>query len=101
MLFKKSKKIDDGRSIYVKKSRTQEVWHQFKKNKGAVVGLIMLIISAFVQIPFMYSSDDVVGTMTLVLETVQVTALVCSIIPVEAELKKRFDQDGKRKQEQS
>ena len=44
MLFKKSKKSDDGRSIYVKKSRMQEVWHQFQKNKGAVVGLIMLII---------------------------------------------------------
>ena len=44
MSLKKSKKADDGRSIYVKKSRTQEVWHQFKKNKGAVVGLIMLII---------------------------------------------------------
>ena len=44
MLNKKKKKADDGRSIYVKKSRTQEVWHQFKKNKGAVVGLIMLII---------------------------------------------------------
>ena len=44
MLFKKSKKIDDGRSIYVKKSRMQEIWHQFQKNKGAVVGLIMLII---------------------------------------------------------
>ncbi len=44
MLFKKSKKTDDGRSIYVKKSRMQEVWHQFQKNKGAVVGLVMLII---------------------------------------------------------
>ena len=44
MLFKKSKKIDDGRSIYVKKSRMQEIWHQFQKNKGAVVGLVMLII---------------------------------------------------------
>ena len=43
-MLKKKKKADDGRSIYVKKSRTQEVWHQFKKNKGAVVGLIMLII---------------------------------------------------------
>ena len=44
MLMKKKKKADDGRSIYVKKSRMQEVWHQFQKNKGAVVGLIMLII---------------------------------------------------------
>ena len=44
MLVKKSKKIDDGRSIYVKKSRMQEIWHQFQKNKGAVVGLVMLII---------------------------------------------------------
>ena len=42
MLFKKSKKIDDGRSIYVKKSRMQEIWHQFQKNKGAVVGLAWL-----------------------------------------------------------
>ncbi|MBO4217918.1 MAG: ABC transporter permease [Erysipelotrichaceae bacterium] len=42
--MKKKKKADDGRSIYVKKSRMQEVWHQFQKNKGAVVGLIMLII---------------------------------------------------------
>ena len=28
----------------MKRSKAQEIWHQFKKNKGAVVGLVLLII---------------------------------------------------------
>lgn len=44
MKFLKKDTSSDGRSRYVKKSKLQEVWHQFKKNKGAVVGLIVLIL---------------------------------------------------------
>ncbi len=87
------------RTTMSRKNRdTWEFAHDYCGRLWIKIGLIMLIISAFVQLPFLHSSDDVVGIMTLVLESVQVIALVCSIIPVEAELKRKFDQDGKRKE---
>lgn len=41
-----TKKASDtaAKNKYVKRSKAQEIWHQFKKNKGAVVGLILLIV---------------------------------------------------------
>lgn len=39
---KKANTLEQNR--HIKKSKMQEIWHQFKKNKGAVIGLIVLIL---------------------------------------------------------
>lgn len=62
------------------------------------IGLILLIPTAIVQIPFVHSSDDTIGIMSLVLETVQLIILFVCFIPVELKLRKTFDHNGNRRQ---
>ena len=49
------------------------------------------------QIPFAKSGEDVVGTVTLVIEGVQVLVLIGSVILVEKALKLTFDENGNRR----
>ena len=53
--------VDAVRSEHVKKSRIQEIWHQFKKNRGAVVGLVVFIFIIIIAIAsefmFDYATD--------------------------------------------
>ena len=51
-------------------------------------GIILLVPTVLVQIPFAKSGEDVVGTVTLVIEAVQVLALIGSVILVEKALKR-------------
>ena len=53
-------------------------------------GIILLVPTVLVQIPFAKSGEDVVGTVTLVIEAVQVLALIGSVILVEKALKRTF-----------
>lgn len=55
-------------------------------------GIILLVPTVLVQIPFAKSGEDVVGTVTLVIEAVQVLALIGSVILVEKALKRTFDE---------
>ncbi|MCQ2529312.1 MAG: SdpI family protein [Saccharofermentans sp.] len=59
-------------------------------------GLIILVPSIVVQIPFVHADDDTIGLMTLVLMMVQLVVVVASIFPVEKALKQTFDKDGVR-----
>lgn len=61
------------------------------------IGLIMLIPSILIQIPFFQSNDDIVGSVGGILCMVQVIVLIVSIFPTEAALKKTFYDDGSRK----
>ena len=61
-------------------------------------GVLMLIGSVLVQLPFMGSGEDVLGTMSMVLAAVQLAVLIGYILPVEAALKRTFDDDGKRRE---
>ena len=55
----------------------------------------MLVPTVLVQIPFAKSGEDVVGT--LVIEAVQVLALIGSVILVEKALKRTFDENGNKR----
>ena len=46
-------------------------------------GIILLVPTVLAQIPFAKSGEDVVGTVTLVIEVVQVLVLIGSVILVE------------------
>lgn len=61
------------------------------------IGLIMLISTAIVHIPFYNSSKDTIGIVATIVMTVQVVVLMLSIIPTEIALKKTFNDDGTRK----
>ena len=61
------------------------------------LGTALLIPTVIVQIPFIHSNDNVIGTVTLIVETVQLVVLIGSIIPVENALKKTFDENGIRR----
>ena len=61
------------------------------------IGWIMLIPSVLVQFPFYHSSEDVIGTVGLILCTMQMIVLIASIFPTEAALKKTFSDDGTRR----
>ena len=61
------------------------------------LGTALLIPTVIVQIPFIHSNDNVIGTVTLIVEAVQLVVLIGSIIPVEKALKKTFDENGIRR----
>lgn len=61
------------------------------------LGRLLLIATIIAQIPFVHSSDNAIGTMTLVVEVVQLVVLLGSTVFVETILKKTFDANGARK----
>ncbi|MDC7279520.1 SdpI family protein [Butyrivibrio fibrisolvens] len=80
--------------------KNKDTWkfaHDYCGRLWLKIGLILLIPTAIVQIPFIHSSDDIIGIMTLMLETVQLIILFLCFIPVELKLRKKFDQNGNRK----
>ena len=61
------------------------------------IGCIMLLLTVVVQISFFRSGEEVIGTVGLVLCTIQIVVLIASIFPTEAALKKTFHEDGTRR----
>lgn len=80
-----------------KNKDTWEFAHNFCGRLWIKLGIALLVPTLIVQIPFVHSSDNVIGNMTLILEAVQLVVLLCSIIPVEKALKKTFDENGVRR----
>lgn len=80
--------------------KNKDTWafaHAYCGKLWIKLGIIMLISTVIVQIPFIHSSEDMIGKITLIVESVQLIALVCSIIPVENALRKNFDENGGRR----
>ena len=79
--------------------KNKDTWkfaHDYCGRLWIKMGIVLVIPTVLVQIPFAKSSDHVVGLMTVVIETVQVILLIGSIILVEKSLKANFDDNGKR-----
>ncbi len=73
--------------------RNMDSWMFAQKKVGMLwekAGLIALILSAVVQIPFLFFSLDVLSIVSLVLMFAQLAVLLLTIIPVERALKKEF-----------
>lgn len=80
--------------------RNEDTWQFAQAYCGRLwkkIGLMMLIFSALVQLPFMNSREEALGTLTLVLCALQLIVLIGSVFPVEAALKRTFTDDGKRR----
>ena len=84
-------------SMSMKNEDTWKFAHDYCGKLWYKVGLIMLIPSVLVQLPFVKSSTDTIGIMTVVLETVQICVMIASIFPTERALRKTFDKYGNRK----
>ena len=80
-----------------KNKDTWEFAHNYCGRLWLKLGIALVIPSVIVQIPFVHSNDNAIGNMTLIVETVQLVILLCSIIPVEQALKRTFDENGVRR----
>ena len=76
---------------------TWEFAHDYCGRLWLKLGIALFIPTAIVQIPFVHSSDNVIGNMTLIVEIVQLVVLIGSIVPVEKALKRTFDENGVRR----
>ena len=84
-------------SMSMKNEDTWKFAHDYCGRLWYKIGFIMLIPSVLVQLPFVKSSTDTIGIMTVVLETVQICVMIASIFPTEKALRKTFDKYGNRK----
>lgn len=60
------------------------------------IGVVLLIATVLVQLPFIKSTEEIVSDVTLILTTIQIVILLISIVPVERALKRTFDDEGRR-----
>lgn len=80
--------------------KNKDTWkfaHDYCGKLWLKIGIVLLILSAIAQIPFIHSSDDAIGTCVLLIESIQVILLIASIVPVEKALKRTFDKNGNRR----
>ena len=80
--------------------KNMDTWKFAHKYAGTVcflAGLIAIVPTIVAQLPFYRSPDNVVGTVSVVIITVQCTILILPIILTETALKKTFNDDGTRK----
>ena len=95
------KKINGIIGYRTKMSRkSMETWIFAQKYCGRLwlkIGFLMIIPTILVQIPFIHSSVDAIGTATFIIEMVQVAIVLLTIVPVELALRRVFDENGIRK----
>lgn len=80
--------------------KNMDTWkfaHEYCGQLWWKIGWIILIPSILVQLPFMQSSEDVVGMIGGGLCIVQCILLIVSIFPTENALKRTFFEDGSRR----
>lgn len=76
--------------------RNMDTWMFAQKKIGMLwqkTGLIALIVSIVIQIPFLFLSVDAFSIVCLVLMFAQLALLLLTIVPVERALKKKFPGD--------
>ncbi len=79
-----------------KSMKNNETWKFGNEYCGRLwyrLGLILLIPSIVVLIPFFKSSDEKIGTVSIILLGIQLVFLVGTIIPTERALKEKFSEN--------
>lgn len=80
----------------MKNKDTWEFAHHFCGRLWLKLGIILSVPTVTLQIPLINCADNIIGTVTIIIETVQLAVLICSILPVDRALKRTFDANGKR-----
>ncbi len=81
-------------------SKNKDTWKFAQDYCGKLwlkLGLLLLIPTIIIQIPFSHSSEKAIAYMTLIVEGIQLVAMLGSIVFVERVLKKTFDENGVRR----
>ena len=80
--------------------KNMDTWrfaHEYCGRLWWKIGLFMIVPSALIHIPFYRGDKKTIGTVSLVLVTIQIVIVIASIFPTEAALKKTFHSDRTRK----
>lgn len=80
--------------------KNQDTWEFAHKHCGRTwwkVGLVLLVLTVAVHIPFYGADEDTIGNLCLIVTGVQLVALIGSVFPTERALKRTFNEDGTRK----
>ena len=84
-------------TLSMKNMDTWKFAHDYCGRLWWKIGLIMVVPSTLIHIPFYHSSEDTIGIVGLILCSVQMVVLVASIFPTESALKRTFYADGTRR----
>lgn len=79
--------------------KNMDTWnfaHEYCGKLWWKIGWIILIPTILIQIPFVHSSEDTIGTVGGIICTVQCIILIGSIYPTERALKRDFPDDSRR-----
>ena len=80
--------------------KNRDTWEFAHKHCGKLwwkLGWILLLPSLLIHLPIYGQSEQIVGTVSIVLMIVQLIVLVASLFPTEQALKNTFTDSGKRK----
>lgn len=86
-------------TMSTKNKDTWEFAHHYCGKIWHITGWITLPVSLIVSIFMFGKDDDTIGIYSGVLCTIQVILLIATIFPTEAALRKNFDKNGNRKQQ--
>lgn len=102
MMWKHCPKSINGLIGYrtARSMKNMDTWkfaHDFSGRLWWKLGLIMLVPSVLVHIPFYRSNEETIGIFGCIIEAVQCIVLIVSIFATESALKKTFNSDGTRR----
>ena len=81
-------------------TKNMDTWkfaHDYCGSLWWKIGLIMVVPSVIIHIPFYHSDAGVIGIVGIVLLTIQFIVLLISVFLTEFALKKTFNDDGTRR----
>ncbi len=79
--------------------KSKETWDFAHRHSGriwSVCGWILLPVSASAMLPVLGKDIDTIGIVGAAVSMAQVFVMIITIIPTEVALKKNFDEDGRR-----
>lgn len=99
MMYKHTPKKINGIYGYrtsrsMKNGETWKFAHDYCGKLWFKWGSILTIPTIIAMLPFIHSSDNVIGIVTLIIESIQIIVLIGAIFLVESALKKNFDDSG-------
>ena len=102
MMWKHCPKNINGIMGYrtIRSMKNMDTWkfaHAYCGRLWWKLGVIMLIPSVLIHIPFYQSNEKTIGLIGGILITIQCIVLIMAIFPTESALKRTFNDDGTRR----
>ena len=102
MMWKHCPKNINGIMGYmtIRSMKNMDTWkfaHAYCGRLWWKLGVIMLIPSVLIHIPFYQSNEKTIGLIGGILITIQCIVLIMAIFPTESALKQTFNDDGTRR----